>query len=534
MNNYERKTFVHHIRTMSPSTMLDSVSGISQPNASFYTTDAKPKHPENTAKPRAADSLTSAHPCKQSSAQKVAQGAPSSESSEASQSPSASAAAASAPTTDAAATQEIISSSTPALANGDEQTLCPVDQKLIDFLKAEINEEISTSAKVVNAVATRLAIEVTRICRKSTRIQALGEVNAWQRSLAQNRVKKYVDYYRLGSRQGRVELHSRLSAIAYRYIAPARTQLGFQGRCTLLEDFLQGFYIEVLKAFRRENHLPIDYQPRTRLELSEYMAFSEHYGKRRISLPGCYNQQLLVLRAQAFARRLPAETSVDIEMAVDSPKGDSDTLFRSPAIQQIREKMVSSAVDPSEGVLRDRIVKELISYLQDQDQHACIDYLTLRLQDMAASEIDEVLGLSARQRDYLQQRFKYHVEKFAQSHRWELVHQWLGADLDKNFGLSPREWQKFTEQLTDEQAQLLQLKQIQLQDPDSGPSDVQIAQQLKWTPKRVDRRWTKLISLAWKVRNQSKKPVKKGPVKKAASPAEVTTISSTSQNAAQS
>ena len=391
-----------------------------------------------------------------------------------------------------------------ALADGDEQTLCPVDQKLIDFLIFEINESISTSKKVTNAVATRLAIEVARICRKSKRIQASGEVNAWQRSLALNRIKKYLDYYKLGSRQGRVELHSRLSAIAYRYIAPARTQLGFQGRCTLLEDFLQGFYIEVLKAFRRENHLPADYTPRTRLELAEYMAFSEHYAKRRISLPGCYNQQLIVLRAQAFARRLPAETSVDIEMAVDSPKGDDD-FFRSPAIAQIREKMVANTTDPSEAVLRDRIIKELVEYLEDQEQHACIDYLTLRLQDMAASEIDEVLGLSSRQRDYLQQRFKYHVEKFAQFHRWELVHQWLGADLDKNFGLSPREWQIYTEQLTAEQAKLLELKQAQMEDPDNGPSDHAIAQALKWTPKRVERRWGKLISLAWKVRNQHSK-----------------------------
>ncbi|MGB3300110.1 MAG: hypothetical protein WBA76_17745 [Phormidesmis sp.] len=400
----------------------------------------------------------------------------------------------------------VISSSTPALAEGDEQTLCPVDQKLIDSLAQEINDHITTSKKVVNAVATRLAIEVTRICRKSARIQASGEVSAWQRSLAQNRIKKYLDYYVMGSRRGRVELHSRLSAIAYRYIAPAKTQLGFQGRCTLLEDFLQSFYIEVLKAFRRENHLGEQYTPRTRLELAEYMAFSEHYAKRRISLPGCYNQQLVVLRAQAFARRLPAEASVDIEMAVDSPRGDdADGFFRSPVIQQIREKMVANTVDPSEGVLRDRIIKELIAYLKAQDQQSCIDYLTLRLQDMAAAEIDEVLGLTSRQRDYLQQRFKYHVEKFAQFHRWELVHQWLGADLDKNFGLSPREWSLFLEQLSAEQLQLLTLKQQQLENPEQGPSDMAIAQALQWTPKRVERRWSKLISLAWKVRNQHAK-----------------------------
>ena len=477
-----------------------SSSSASQANVAFYTTDQPKQHPDErlnantptakkeTAKKETAKKETSQEPASEPSKENL---------------PSA--------TEDASAQpKEIISSSTPALAEGDEQTLCPVDQKLIDFLTNEINDQITTSKKVVNAVATRLAIEVARICRKSARIQASGEVTSWQRSLAQNRVKKYLDYYKLGSRQGRVELHSRLSAIAYRYIAPARTQLGFQGRCTLLEDFLQGFYIEVLKAFRRENNLGDTYTPRTRLELSEYMAFSEHYAKRRISLPGCYNQQLVVLRAQAFARRLPAETSVDIEQAVDSPKGDdADGFFRSPAIQQIREKMVANTVDPSESVLRDRIIKELIAYLKEQDQQACVDYLTLRLQDMAASEIDEVLGLTSRQRDYLQQRFKYHVEKFAQFHRWELVHQWLGADLDKNFGLSPREWTIYLGQLTDEQAQLLALKQEQLEDPDNGPTDVAIAQTLKWTPKRVERRWGKLISLAWKVRNQHAKNDKK-------------------------
>ncbi|MEM9979550.1 MAG: hypothetical protein AAF808_18125, partial [Cyanobacteria bacterium P01_D01_bin.2] len=232
-----------------------------------------------------------------------------------------------------------------------ENELCPVDQALVDFLVKMLQAQVKGSTRTVNAVANRLAIEVARICRKSDRIQASGEVNAWQHSLAENRIQKYLEYYGLGSRQGRVELQSRLSAIAYRYIAPAKTQLGFQGRCNLLEDFLQSFYIEVLKAFRRENHLEADYTPKTRLELAEYMAFSEQYAKRRISLPGCYNQQLLVLRAQSFAKRLPAETCVDIEMAVDSPKSD-DADSRSSALQQIREQMVADVTDPAEAVLR--------------------------------------------------------------------------------------------------------------------------------------------------------------------------------------
>jgi len=178
-----------------------------------------------------------------------------------------------------------------------ELPLCAVDQGLIEAIIEQLQRSVNGSQNVINAVGTRLAIEVTRICRKSDRIQASGKVNTWQLSLAENRLNKYIEYYKLGSRNGRTELHSRLSAIAYRYIAPAQAQLGFQARCNLLEDFLQGFYIEVLKAFRRENHVEPDYTPRNRLELAEYMAFSEQYAKRRISLPGCYNQQLVVLRA---------------------------------------------------------------------------------------------------------------------------------------------------------------------------------------------------------------------------------------------
>ena len=85
--------------------------------------------------------------------------------------------------------------------------------------------------------------------------------------------------------------------------------MGFAGRYTAIEDFLQSFYIEVVKAFRRENQLASNYQPQTRLELAEYMTFTELYAKRRIVLPGQRKQQLVVLRAQSYANRQPPEAT---------------------------------------------------------------------------------------------------------------------------------------------------------------------------------------------------------------------------------
>ncbi|MDJ0706998.1 MAG: HetZ-related protein [Leptolyngbyaceae cyanobacterium MO_188.B28] len=388
----------------------------------------------------------------------------------------------------------------------DENEPSAAELKIIEMLCQAFRADIAPS-KSIQTVASRMAAEVIRICLKSDRIQSSGEVNSWQQSLAEHRLKKCLEYYRLGSSRGRVELHSRLSAIAYRYISPNQAQLGFQGRYILLEDFLQNFYIEVIKAFRRENQLPVDYTPRTRLELAEYMAFSEQYAKRRISLPGCHNQQLIVLRAQAFAKRQPQEASVDIEMAVESGKTeDAESYSRSPVVHQIREQMVADAIDPADAVLRDRVIRELIQYLQEQNQEDCIDYLTLRLQDLSASEIDDILGLTSRQRDYLQQRFKYHVEKFSQVQHWELVHQWLGADLDQNLGIPSQQWQAFVHQLDPEQCRLLELKQQQASDPDKAtPSDTEIAKTLGYTPKRLKRNWGHILSQAWKFRNQMDK-----------------------------
>lgn len=344
-------------------------------------------------------------------------------------------------------------------------------------------------------VAKRMVQEVQRICRKSDRIQTSGQVRSWQITLIRHRLHKCLGYYKLGSKQGRVELHSTLSAMVYRHVAQPQSQLKFSARYNLIEDFLQDFYAESLKAFRRENEVDVDYTPRTQIELAEYMAFTEQYAKRRITLPNRCSQQLIVLRAQSFARRQPNETALDIEQAVEFAKGEeAQQLSRSPAMQQVRAHLVAQTNDPSESVLRDRVVGELITYLEQQGHSDCADYLVLKLQDLAAPEIDEILGLTPRQRDYLQQRFKYHVEKFARSSHWKLVHQWLGADLDQKLGMTSDQWETFLATLDQQQQQLLSLKQ-------AHKSDAEIAKALKCTPKQLQKRWTKLLECAWKTRN---------------------------------
>ena len=373
-------------------------------------------------------------------------------------------------------------------------------EELAQQLLTEFQSELGTASRAVQVIVDRVLAEVERICAKSDRIQNSGEMQSWKLTLARHRLQKCLTYYRLGSRRGRVELHSHLSTMVYRHIVAKQPQMGFGARYNLIEDFLQGFYIEVLKAFRRENQLSEDFCPRTRLELAEYMAFTEHYSKRRITLPGRRSQQLIVLRAQGFAHRQPPETALDLEMAIEGAKGEeAEQHSRSPIVQQVREQMVAEVTDPTDSVLRDRVITELIAYLESQGQTDCVNYLTLKLQDLSAPEIDEILELSPRQRDYLQQRFKYHVEKFARSHCWQLVHQWLGADLDQNLGMPQNQWQAFLTELSLEQQELLHLKSQKI-------SDTEIAKTLRCTPKQVQKRWVRLLGLAWQARNQASEP----------------------------
>jgi hypothetical protein len=372
----------------------------------------------------------------------------------------------------------------------------PVTDTLMQLLYQEMQAQIKAAPGCIQALAQRIAKEVKRICDKSYRIQTSGEIQSWQLTLSRHRLQKCLHYYRLGSKKGRVELHSTLGAMVYRHVAVAGSELGFDARYSLIEDFLQAFYIEAVKAFRRENELPEDYTPRTQLQLAEYIAFTEQYAKRRINLPGGNNQQLIILRAQGFARRQPQETTVDIEMAVESAKSEeAESYQRSSAAQQIRSKMIAQAsFDPSEASERDRVISELVKYLESQGQSDCVDYLTLKLQDLSAPEIDEILGLTSRQRDYLQQRFKYHAEKFAKQHQWQLVHQWLGAGLEHKLGLSAQQWETFLGTLSPLQQQILQLKIAQ-------QSDQAIAKIIKCTPKQLQKRWTQLLELAWDIRN---------------------------------
>jgi hypothetical protein len=115
---------------------------------------------------------------------------------------------------------------------------------------------------------------------------------------------------------------------------------------------------------------------------------------------------------------------------------------------------------------------------------------------LSAPEIEEILGIDARQRDYLQQRFKYHIEKFARVSSWELVLQWLGAEIDQKLGLTKAQWEVFTSKLNPDQLTILDLKQSKL-------DDREIMKAVKLTEKKLEMRWAEILAVASELRNQN-------------------------------
>lgn len=372
---------------------------------------------------------------------------------------------------------------------------CPMTDSLVQWLVEQLQVGTRASPKHCQAVAERIAEEVTRTCEQSQRIQRSGDVLGWGYHLARHRLQQVLQYYQRGSQGGRLDLHSTLSAIVYRYITPPTVQSSYGARLQLIEDFLQGFYVETLNALRREAHLPPTYSPRSLLELAEYLAFTERYGKRRIHLNRGRSQQLVILRAQTFAQQQPLEYSVDLQQASDGKPNEGGSSWGEASLSQVRDHMVDCSQDPTDDLLRNRIIEELITYLDENDQSACADYFVLRLQDLPTGEIEAILGLDPRQRDYLQQRFKYHLIRFALSHRWELVHQWLDADLDHNLGMTTLEWNRFLD--TCQPADL-----ILLEGKRRGDRDSDLAQQLGISLSQLQRRWFILLKRAWEHRNE--------------------------------
>lgn len=337
---------------------------------------------------------------------------------------------------------------------------------VFQWLLAELAQWTRACEQERQEIATRLIQEVDRICVQSQRIQRSGAVEQWFTQLAKHRCQQCIHYYQLGSQRARVELHTTLGALIYCHITGPDQKSTLRSRLMQIDEFLQGFYVETLNAFRRENELPADYRPQTLLQLAEYIGFTERYAKRRIPLPGRQAQYLIILRAQSFSQRPTFSPQSEREQSIQASQPFETTEQSSPSTQVERPENPQALSIKS---LQHRLHEALILYLQEQDAQEFFDYIILRLQNRSDPEIAERLELSPRQLDNCQKRFQYHILRFALWY-WKLQED----DINQSEQLQPiwRSQQSLDPDSTAEDALrqriidrlALYLKQHQLQD----------------------------------------------------------------------
>ena len=74
------------------------------------------------------------------------------------------------------------------------------------------------------------------------------------------------------------------------------------------------------------------------------------------------------------------------------------------------------------------------------------------------------------------------------------VHEWLEADLERNLGLAPQQWDQLHQAINETQTKLLHLKK-------DGNDDTEIAKLLGISSTQLQKQWTKLLEQAWEIRN---------------------------------
>lgn len=151
-----------------------------------------------------------------------------------------------------------------------------------------------------------------------------------------------------------------------------------------------------------------DWQPKSREEkavfislILNHLTLPFHGGKRKV-IDG-YSLNYLKKRGRTYDR----ETLISFNSIEYSEFGESDYVSSQLHSRLAVESHEKTIVSESE------LNSKVVAFCQGLKPEV-LRYFKLRLQDYTATQIEEELGLTKRQRDYLQQKFQYALTKFKQ------------------------------------------------------------------------------------------------------------------------
>lgn len=215
------------------------------------------------------------------------------------------------------------------------------------------------------------------------------------------------------------------------------------------------------------------------------------------------NQPLLVYRFVNYLRRttrggvtqVPNNDLIKLvseELQTDDGE-NSISLLDSQALAIYQDRQALE----EQQALRNTVKREFSVYLEEQLGPDAVKWLQLYLQGQSQEAIARSLNLDIKQVYRLREKISYHaIRVFALKQQPELVGNWLETSLQEHsFGLTPQQWQKFWEQLTPRQRQLVEMLK-------AGSEMEAIATILQLKSHQVMGEWGKLYLAAQAIRSK--------------------------------
>jgi DNA-binding CsgD family transcriptional regulator len=235
---------------------------------------------------------------------------------------------------------------------------------------------------------------------------------------------------------------------------------------------------------------------KTQLKNILLLATVEEYSLRPIR-----SQPLLVYRFVNFLRRsqkggmtqVPQKEMIKLiseELAPD----DTDSPVSLLDYQAVSYYEEQQSLEEQQR-LRILVQQEFEAYLAENVDPIAVTWLKLYLQGQTQEAIAQALDLPIKKVYRLREKISYHALKvFSLKEKPELVATWLEISLkEHNLGLTPQQWEKFWQELTPTQQQILQeLK--------AGQSLEAIAKSLNWKMSQIMGEWSKIYFIAQNLR----------------------------------
>lgn len=234
-----------------------------------------------------------------------------------------------------------------------------------------------------------------------------------------------------------------------------------------------------------------------RLRTALLLATVEEYCLRPIR-----NRPLIVHRFVNFLRRTQMggvtqvpERKILKLLSEELLSDDSDRPWNAIDVQAVSQYQ-DGQTQAEQHAARYLVQWEFGNYLTNNLGETAAQWLELYLQGKSQEAIAQQLNLSIKEVYRLREKIVYHAVKvFGLKHQPELVNNWLGTSLEEHgFGLTPKQWQEFWEQLTPGQRQIVELRK-------SGKNLDAIAHTLHRKIGQINSEWQKLCLLAQAVRS---------------------------------